>query len=361
MSSQPSTATPRSLGDTLGALYIGSTIAAMYMIFLTRKDACSLIHFGSLFGITNLQTVIYYKKYPHDWWLFRYSVALLWVLDALHVALSTHALYVYLIDMFGDLAGVLVHSVWSFKVQMGINIIIVIFVQELYAIRLWKFGRHFHKNLSLFVFFAVAASLGAGLCKRVIHSFSHSNRANKTISVIIYGIYITPNFSAISDMRTAIYIFFAMATAADFAIAPMMWYYLHKIRVATDFSTTASLLLGLMRLVVVSGLAISACSLLALISYVAWPETLIFLGVDFIIPKLYINSLLARLNYRREHAESNNSNAERGELLTLAVLQITTHASEDTIAGANTSVPLSESLFEDKADHSNGALNHNHV
>ncbi len=34
------------------------------------------------------------------------------VLDALHVALSTHALYVYLIDMFGDLAGVLVHSVW---------------------------------------------------------------------------------------------------------------------------------------------------------------------------------------------------------------------------------------------------------
>ncbi|PBK84125.1 hypothetical protein ARMGADRAFT_1067433 [Armillaria gallica] len=96
MSSQPSTVTP-SLGDTIGALYIGATIAAI------------------LFGITNLQTVIYYKKYPHDWWLFRYSVALLWVLDALHVALSTHALYVYLIDMFGDLAGVLVHSANGYK------------------------------------------------------------------------------------------------------------------------------------------------------------------------------------------------------------------------------------------------------
>ncbi|SJL15372.1 uncharacterized protein ARMOST_18865 [Armillaria ostoyae] len=314
MSSQPSTATPRSLGDTLGALYIGSTIAAI------------------LFGITNLQTVIYYKKYPHDWWLFRYSVALLWVLDALHVALSTHALYVYLIDMFGDFAGVLVHSVWSFKVQMGINIIIVIYVQQLYAIRLWKFGRHFHKNLSGLVFFAVAVSFGAGLC-------------------ILYGIYITPNFSAISDIKTAIYIFFAMATAADFAIAPMMWYYLHRVRVATDFSSTASLLLGLMRLVVVSGLAISACSLLALISYVAWPETLIFLGVEFIIPKLYINSLLAMLNYRREHVESNNSSAELGELSTLAVLQITSHTSEGSIAGATISVPLSESLFEDKLDH----------
>ncbi|KAK0243663.1 hypothetical protein EDD85DRAFT_1017486 [Armillaria nabsnona] len=129
MSSQSSTASP-SLGDTLGALYIGATIAAVQVTFLTRRDTCSCIHSGSLFGITNLQTVIYYKKYPHDWWLFRYSVALLWILDALHVALSTHALYVYLINMFGDLAGVLVHDVWSFKAQLDINIIIVIYVQE---------------------------------------------------------------------------------------------------------------------------------------------------------------------------------------------------------------------------------------
>ncbi len=67
---------------------------------------------------------------------------------------------------------------------------------------------------------------------------------------------------------------FCHGHSGDFAIAPMMWYYLHKIRVATDFSTcvtlflkalktsqydiysTASLLLGLMQLVVVSGLAI---------------------------------------------------------------------------------------------------------
>lgn len=34
------------------------------------------------------------------------------VFDALHVALTTHALYFYLIDMFGDLAGAMVHSVW---------------------------------------------------------------------------------------------------------------------------------------------------------------------------------------------------------------------------------------------------------
>ncbi|KAK0221339.1 hypothetical protein IW262DRAFT_1493179 [Armillaria fumosa] len=309
MTSQPLTTTP-SLRDTIGALYIGSTIAAI------------------LFGVTNLQTVIYYKKYPDDWCVFRYSVALLWVLDALHVSLSTHALYVYLIDMFGDLAGVLVHSVWSFKVQLGINVSPQARGSSVSTALLADNNSHicsnviFHPAMEMLLLaltvieqlLIVAVSLGTGL-------------------FLIYEIYITPNFSAISDIKTAIYIFFAMATAADFAIAPIMWYYLHKIRVATDFSTTASLLLGLMRLVVVSGLAISACSLFALISYIMWPETLIFLGVEFVIPKLYINSLLAMFNYRREHVESSNSKAELGERPALAVLRITPHASEDSIVG----------------------------
>lgn len=111
MSSKPA------IWETLGALYVGATIAAI------------------LFGITNLQTVIYYKKYPTDWWVYRYSVALLWVLDALHVALSTHSLCYYLIDMFGELLGGLVHIVWSFKLQLDVNMFIVVYVQGLYAIR----------------------------------------------------------------------------------------------------------------------------------------------------------------------------------------------------------------------------------
>ncbi|KAK0457517.1 uncharacterized protein EV420DRAFT_1688878 [Desarmillaria tabescens] len=104
-----------------GALYIGATVAAV------------------LFGITNLQTVIYYKRYPDDWWVYRYSVALLWVLDTLHVTLSTHALYYYLIDkvdIFRSLVGE--NAQWSFKLQFGINVLIVVYVQGVYAIRLWK-------------------------------------------------------------------------------------------------------------------------------------------------------------------------------------------------------------------------------
>ncbi len=62
------------LGETLGALYVGATLAAVYVTFLSHKTC---FHpFGSFFGITNLQAVIYYKNYPNDWWIYRYSVRL---------------------------------------------------------------------------------------------------------------------------------------------------------------------------------------------------------------------------------------------------------------------------------------------
>ncbi|KAK0207353.1 hypothetical protein IW262DRAFT_660514 [Armillaria fumosa] len=75
---------PNKLATTLGALFVGATIASV------------------CFGITLLQTVIYYKLNPNDPWIFRYSVALLLIFDALHVALSTHGLYFYLIQSFGN-------------------------------------------------------------------------------------------------------------------------------------------------------------------------------------------------------------------------------------------------------------------
>ncbi|SJL11125.1 uncharacterized protein ARMOST_14528 [Armillaria ostoyae] len=107
------------LGKTLGAVYIGATIAAI------------------LFGITILQTAIYYQRFRKDWWVYRYSVALLWILDALHVALSTHALYFYLIENFGNLE-VLNEVVWSFKLQLLFDTLTVVGVQTIYAVRLCR-------------------------------------------------------------------------------------------------------------------------------------------------------------------------------------------------------------------------------
>ncbi|KAK0447014.1 uncharacterized protein EV420DRAFT_1647911 [Desarmillaria tabescens] len=128
-----------SLGKSFGAAYIGATVAAI------------------LFGITNLQAARYYRKYPNDWLLYRYSVAALWILDTIHVALTTHAVYFYLVDSFGNFPA-LTEIVWSLKYL--IHILIVVGVQAIYAIRIWKLGGHLHRILPWIVFLAVAAVFG---------------------------------------------------------------------------------------------------------------------------------------------------------------------------------------------------------
>ncbi|KAK0457334.1 uncharacterized protein EV420DRAFT_521120 [Desarmillaria tabescens] len=266
MSSSPLTPIPIAdippiLGATFGAVFIGATIAAVF------------------YGITILQTVVYYKQNPNDPWLFRCAVALLWIFDTLHVALSTHALYFYLVQSFGNYL-TLFTIVWSFPLQLLFNMLIVTGVQALYAVRILKFGRHFHVVMPWFIFLAVAATFGTGL-------------------YVIYDTYTLKSFMDVSTIRASIYTEFSAIAAADFVIAGAMCFYLHKSRSATNFTSTTKIIIRLMRLILVSGLVTSACSLLTLVSYIAWPDTLIFIAIDFILPKLYINSLLVMLNSRQ--------------------------------------------------------------
>ncbi|KAK0457282.1 uncharacterized protein EV420DRAFT_1549932 [Desarmillaria tabescens] len=255
---------PSELATTLGALFIGSTIAAV------------------CYGITILQTVVYYKLNPGDPWIFRYSVALLWILDTLHVALSTHALYFYLIELFGNYIALLSRIIWSFPLQLLINVLINSAVQALYAVRIWKLSRSFKMVLPQFIFIPVAATFGTGL-------------------YVIYDAYTLSSFLGVSNIRPCIYTVFSTMSAADFIIAGVMCFCLHKGKTEmTTISSTTKTIVKLMRIVVISGLLTSTCSLFTLISYIIWPDTLIFFAIGtFVLPKLYINSLLAMLNSRK--------------------------------------------------------------
>ncbi|KAK0457538.1 uncharacterized protein EV420DRAFT_1548901 [Desarmillaria tabescens] len=111
-----------------------------------------------------------------------------------------------------------------------------------------------------------------------------------------------------------------------------------------------------MRLVLISGLATSAWSLLTPISYVVWPESLIFLGINFVLSKLYINSLLAMLNSRSEHHLTKRAGeGDRNSLPT--VLSIMLHSSEGNADETNIDIPLRHiGAFSDKLDNPKGDL-----
>ncbi|KAK0457516.1 uncharacterized protein EV420DRAFT_1748663 [Desarmillaria tabescens] len=121
---------------------------------------------------------------------------------------------------------------------------------------------------------------------------------NRVGIFLAYGIYNTEKFSFTSDSGVPIYAFLSTNVAEDFMIAFMMCYYMHK-----------------------SGEAINSSTF----SYkcFAWPESFIFLGIEFVLPKLYINLLLAM---------SKKAIEEHGGHSVPTILQLAPNGSEGSMA-----------------------------
>jgi hypothetical protein len=115
---------------------------------------------SSLFGVTTLQLYSYYHSYPKDPVFQRVAVAVLWLLDALHLALTIHGVYRYAITGFGNLFGLLVIE-WSIQLQVLINVIVIVLVHCLYALRVWKLSGY-HRGVLGYVSVSIVVA-GFGL------------------------------------------------------------------------------------------------------------------------------------------------------------------------------------------------------
>ncbi|PBK95237.1 hypothetical protein ARMGADRAFT_1028626 [Armillaria gallica] len=263
-----------SLDNTLGAFFIGATLANI------------------LFGITCLQSALYYKSYPNDGWLYKASlerrdtdaaadgeqVGIIWILDTFDVAVTTHTLYFYAIKNFGDIQVFTQRNiVWSFKV------LVRIFVQAMYALRVWK------RTLSFLYYLAPPYSV----------RFS-SLQATPLVGYLIKDVYLVSSFSDTPSIKSALISMFVSSVAAEFVVAVAMCYCLDK-------TTTITALITMMRMILMTGFVTSFYSIVILVTFLLWPDTLIFLGFDCLAPKLFINSLLALLNARGNFRNTKNS------------------------------------------------------
>ncbi|KII89434.1 hypothetical protein PLICRDRAFT_175611 [Plicaturopsis crispa FD-325 SS-3] len=250
---------PETLNSTLGAAFIGVVVASV------------------LFGITNLQAYMYYHGYRRDWIVYKIFVGILWALDTAHLSLISHAVYHYLVTGFGDVIGLAV-IVWSFKLQIAINVGIICIVQTLYLVRVWKLGSHRNKVIPAIVGLAVAGGYAIGV-------------------VLAYEVYQVHTFAELDRISWAVQASFAVSTGVDLAIASSMLYYLRSSR--SGFAVTNSRIGTLINYTLSSGLATSTCSTAALVIYIIMPDNLIFMAIEFLLTKLYINSFLAMLNARK--------------------------------------------------------------
>ncbi|KAJ8581619.1 hypothetical protein M405DRAFT_751470, partial [Rhizopogon salebrosus TDB-379] len=92
--------------------------------------------------------------------------------------------------------------------------------------------------------------------------------------------------------------FTTLATIAlvDFIIASSLCYIFATSR--TGFSSMDSFLTKLMVYTINTGCLTSICSMTAIITCAVMPRTFIYMAVEFLVAKLYVNSFLALMNAR---------------------------------------------------------------
>ncbi|KAG1724669.1 hypothetical protein EDB19DRAFT_295636 [Suillus lakei] len=259
------------LGTTYGALFIGVTVAAV------------------LFGLSNIQTFFYFQSHKDTGISFhKLAVILLWILDALHMSLIVHCIYYYLVTNFGNISA-LTEIVWSFKLQIVVDVLIIHAIHLLYVYRIWIVGKG--RSRAIPITLGIIKIMGSGVA-----------------IIFILALYRCHVFADL--LRTEWTTYMALGTIAfmDVVIALSLCYLLATAR--TGFSSTDSLITKLMVYIINTGSLTSICSIITLITCAVMPRNFIFLSVEFSLVKLYVNSFLALLNaphYLKPTADTDNS------------------------------------------------------
>ncbi|KAG2069957.1 hypothetical protein BDR04DRAFT_1054870 [Suillus decipiens] len=275
--------------NTFGALFIGVTIAAV------------------LFGLSNAQAFIYFQTHRNTGkTIYKLTVIWLWIFDALHLALIIHCMYYYLVINYSNV-NALTEIVWSFKasslvlrsapwccdidelmqLSLVIEVFIVYLVHLLYVYRIWILSKTKSKTLPIVVGIVIILNSGVAI-------------------VLIWTLYQSQTFSDWVKFEWATYLALATITFADIVIAATLCYLLATSRVGS--SSTDSLITKLMAYIINTGCLTSVCSMAAVITCAVMPKNFIFLAIEFLLAKVYVNSFLALLNARHYGQISTDTN-----------------------------------------------------
>jgi len=249
--------TSTALVNTFGASFVGLVVSAV------------------LYGVSLLQTYIYFNRFPRDSWRLKLLVVAVWFLDTLHLFLCATEIYWYLVlNFFNPPALGTTH--WSLDLQGDCEGFIGLAVQMFFAQRVWKVSKNWYLTGFIVVLGLLHFALG-----------------------IFFSVeaFLLKDFSKFPQLTWATITGLGGAAVADLAIAGTLVYYLNKSR--TGFKRTDSIINTLMIYSINTGLVTSICALLNVIFAIITPTEQIYTAFFWCLAKLYVNSFLATLNSRQ--------------------------------------------------------------
>jgi len=252
------TVTPPSLDNTMGAALVGLLIST------------------ALYGVSCLQTYIYYRTYRQtDRAWIQILVLVLWILDTLHSCCISHAVYFYLVSNYGNYVSLLT-AVWSIILPVGLNCFSGFLVQFFFLWRLWIVNG---KNWFLPALIGVisVAQLAIGLAMMGI------------------GFHLRL-FSGLVRFKGVVTGSLGSTALADILIAGGLCYHLYNKK--TGFKNTDGIINNLILYSINNGLFTSVIAIAGFISFLAMPTNLVNFALNFVLGKVYSNSMLSSLNTR---------------------------------------------------------------
>ncbi|KAJ2920801.1 hypothetical protein H1R20_g16291, partial [Candolleomyces eurysporus] len=206
-----------------------------------------------LFGITITQAYNYFMYANAPSKSQRISVIIILILDSLHFAFSVHMLFNYLLQISGS-TNVIPWVVWSLKAfVISLSLLAMVFLVELQKIE-------------------------------VIHSFT-------------------------LEFEYVIYVGFGTTAFIDMGIAAAMCLMLYKSSKGVTRRSNM-IVTTLIQYVVGTGLLTSLGALMCMVLYIAKPVSLLYLGVEYSMTKLYAISVLALYNSQSRLREQWNEPAD---------------------------------------------------
>ncbi|KAJ3515210.1 hypothetical protein NLJ89_g1910 [Agrocybe chaxingu] len=234
-STAPSDHAPIDLDTTLGAAFFGFCAGAI------------------LFGITLRQAYQYYTTNLHDSIVRKLIIAIVCLLDASHLVFSMYMVYSFIIQLLGY-SEAEVKVLWSLKALATTQTILIVFVQGYYLSQIWRF---------------------------------FLSQLQKVVDILSFS----------SGFEYVVYLGFGTTALIDCAIAVAMCLLLHKSSAGTLRSETV--LESLIQYFIGTGLLTSFAAIMVIVLYIARPRTLLYLGMEFSVTRLYANSILAMFNARQ--------------------------------------------------------------
>jgi hypothetical protein len=223
--------------------------------------------------------------YPSDRKRLKALVLTIWFLDTCHTICIWLSLWSYFIDNYGNLSDIN-NIPWALALSILFPAILTFFVHNFFALRIFMLSK---RNYYLTIPIVVLAVL------RVVS-------ATVTTAFMLH-LHTFTRFRA--DVRFIFTTGLALSTAVDVIITGSLYALLQSSR--SGMATLDAVIDALIRYTFETSTLTCAGTIASMLCWAIIPNNLIFMGLHFVIGKLYANSLLVALNtresIRRAHSQ----------------------------------------------------------